>query len=729
LPRWRPFFATLALLALIAPPAAQGQDADFMGREFDGGQPVVLIADRIERDDERGITTATGNVELAQGGRVIVADSITYNERDNTVFASGNVTMREPSGDVLFADYVEFRDDLREGVIREFRALLSDGAKIAANGARRTGGNRTVMSRVVYSPCELCPEDPERAPLWQIKAKEVVHDQVAHDIAYYDAWLEFFGMPLVYTPYFEHADPTVKRRTGLLSPTYGSTTALGYTLTTPYYIVLEPWRDLTISPTFTTNEGGILALEYRELTETGYYRFEGSVTRPETQDPQFGTTLGDEVIRGHIRGEGEFAIDDIWRAGFLLERASDGTYLARYNVPELSNRRTLVTRPYVEGFDDRDHARMTGFYFQGLDEDDVQSRIPFVMPLVDVNLVGEPGRYGSFFTFDANGMALNRRDGADSRRLSAIGGWHLPFISDTGEVYKLSATLRGDVYNVGNVVDPDDASIVEDGFAGRIVPEFSLEWRYPLIARSGTVRTLLEPIVQAIASPYGGNPESIPNEDSQDLEFDDTNLFSSNRFTGLDRIEVGPRVNYGFRLGFYGAGGGRTTVLIGQSYHVYEDDALTSQSGLDSNFSDYVGRILISPAPYLDLGYRFQLDAEDFSPRRTELDVAGGPDFLRLSLSYLQIEEQTSEQNVTTFESREEVLAGASLRLTPLWRLTASARRDLTDGGRWVNYGGALTYEDECFLASLGAARSFTQTRDVEEDTSVVFRVILKGVS
>ena len=104
MPRWRPFFATLALLALIAPPAARGQDADFMGREFDSGQPVVLIADRIERDDERGVTTATGNVELAQGGRVIVADSITYNERDNTVFASGNVTMREPSGDVLFAE-------------------------------------------------------------------------------------------------------------------------------------------------------------------------------------------------------------------------------------------------------------------------------------------------------------------------------------------------------------------------------------------------------------------------------------------------------------------------------------------------------------------------------------------------------------------------------------------------------------------------------------------------
>ena len=729
MPRWRQLIATLGLLGLLAPTAVGAQESEFLGRQIDTGQPVVLIADQVDRDDELGITVATGNVELAQGDRLIVADAITYNERDNVVSASGNVTMIEPTGEVFFADYVELEDDLREGVISEFRALLTDGARIAANGARRTGGNRTVMSRVVYSPCDLCPVDPERAPLWQIKANKVVHDQVAHDIAYYDAWLEVFGVPVLYTPYFQHADPTVERRTGFLAPIYGNTTVLGYTLTTPYYITLEPWRDLTIVPTFTTEESVILGLQYRELTETGGYQFDGSITRPDTQNPAFGTTFGDEVIRGHIDGEGRFQLNSIWRAGFEIERASDATYLARYDIPELSSRRFLITSPYVEGFKDQDYAGATGYYFQGLDEGDVQSRIPFVLPLVDVNLVSDRGKYGGFFTFDANGMVLNRRDGADSRRISLSGGWHLPYVSDSGEVYKLSTTLRGDIYFVSNVVDPDDPNLIEDGVTGRIVPELSLEWRYPWIARNGTVRTLIEPIIQAIASPYGGNPEKIPNEDSQDLEFDDTNLFSTDRFTGLDRIEVGPRVNYGFRLGFYGLGGGRTTALFGQSFRVKEDDALPRQSGLQQNFSDYVGRIIISPGPYLDLGYRFQIDAQDLSFRRTELDAAGGPSFLRMSVSYLQVEEQTSEDNVTSFVEREEVLAGATLRLTPYWRLQADARRDLTGDGRWVSFGAAVTYEDECILASLGASRSFTRTRDVEEDTSVVFRILFKGVS
>ncbi len=727
---WRALIATLGLFATSAVATAiDAAEPDLPGKALDVDQPVVLMADRMERDDELGITTAAGNVEFAQGPRLVIADTITYNERDNVVSASGNVTLLEPSGDVIFADYAELKDDLREGVISQFRARLTDGARMAANGARRSGGNRTVMTGAVYSPCELCPTDRERAPLWQVKAETVVHDEVSHDIAYYDAWLEMFGVPVLYTPYFEHADPTVKRRTGFLAPTYGNSSTLGNTLTTPYYIVIEPWRDLTIEPTITTNEGAILGLQYRELTTNGGYQLSGSITRPPTQDPQFGTEVGDEVLRGHIAGNGDFQIDPVWTAGFQLERASDQTYLNRYSVPKLNGRRTLATRPYVEGIDDRNYAAATGYYFQGLDEGDSQSRIPFVLPLIDVNLVGETGRLGDFLTLDANGLILNRLDGADSRRLSVTGGWHLPFISEGGHVYELGASLRGDLYHVDNVPDPDDSRIVEEGITGRFVPSVSLEWRYPLIARYDEVRVVVEPIIQAIASPYGGNPESIPNEDSEDLEFDDTNVFSSNRFTGLDRIEVGPRVNYGMRFGAYGTGGTRTTMLLGQTARVKEDDALTRQSGLDRNLSDYVGRFYFSPGPYFDLGYRFRLDSEDLSVRRSELDLAGGPDFLRLSVSYLQIAEQTSEENATSFANREELLASATLKLTQYWRLEAGTRRDLTGDGRPLSANGSVTYEDECFIAALLASQSYTQTRDVERDTSFVFRIIFKGIS
>lgn len=693
------------------------------------GEPVLLSADRIDRDNETGLVKASGNVELSQADRIVIADIITYSERENLVTASGNVTMLEPSGNVVFADYVELKDDLKDATIEAFKAKLTDGARIAAAGAERTNGNRTTMRKVVYSRCDLCPVDPERAPLWQLKAKEVVHDEVTHDIAYYDAWLEFFGVPTLYTPYFQHADPTVKRRSGFLTPIVGNSSTLGYTLTTPYYLVLEPWRDLTIEPTMTSLEGPVLGFQYRELTTLGGLEFSGSITRPETQDENFGTRFGDEIIRGHIVGNADFQLDPVWHTGFQLERSSDDTYLARYRVRGLSTRRTLVTRPFVEGLDERDYYGATAYYFQSLDEFDSESEVPVVLPLVDVNLVSEPNRDGSFYTFDANGMALFREEGARSRRLSVAGGWHLPYVTDSGNVFKLSASVRGDLYHVDDVSDPDDAAIVKDGLTGRFVPEASLEWRYPMMAHYDDYRITVEPIVQGILSPVGLNPDKIPNEDSQDLELTDTNLFSDNRFSGLDRVEEGPRLNYGVKLGIYGEGSERATALFGQTLRVKEDDSLVAGSGLNKFNSDYVGRLLISPGPYLDLAYRFRLDGDDLRPLRTEVDAIGGPNFLRLSLTYLKVEGRALAEDPTAFVTREEIIAAGILKLTDYWSIQAGTRRDLTDGGRTLSIDGALTYEDECFLASLRAGRRFTESRDVEAETSITFSLLLKGIS
>ena len=70
----------------------------------------------------------------------------------------------------------------------------------------------------------------------KIKAFEIVHNKSEKNIEYRDAFMEFLGIPVFYTPYFFHPDPTVKRRTGLLVPKYSSNNILGVRLETPYYI-------------------------------------------------------------------------------------------------------------------------------------------------------------------------------------------------------------------------------------------------------------------------------------------------------------------------------------------------------------------------------------------------------------------------------------------------------------------------------------------------------------
>jgi LPS-assembly protein len=165
------FIAALLLAALLGPPAA-AQNSPGTSQQIlpNSKEPVLLSADEISYNEDLGIVVATGSVEISQGSRVLLADRVTYSERENTVSAIGHVSLLEPSGDVVFAEYMELTDDMKNGVVRDLRILMTDNSRIAAAGGRLQGGERTEMRKAVFSPCELCEDDPEAPPLWQLKA-------------------------------------------------------------------------------------------------------------------------------------------------------------------------------------------------------------------------------------------------------------------------------------------------------------------------------------------------------------------------------------------------------------------------------------------------------------------------------------------------------------------------------------------------------------------------------
>jgi len=127
--------------------------------------PALITADELSYDETNGMVIATGNVEISQSGRVLLADRVTYNINTDVVTAEGGVTLIEPTGETVTADFVNLTGDLKEGFVRDIRVLLADNTRIAAASGTRSGGNRTEFRKGVFSPCELCRKDPTRAPL------------------------------------------------------------------------------------------------------------------------------------------------------------------------------------------------------------------------------------------------------------------------------------------------------------------------------------------------------------------------------------------------------------------------------------------------------------------------------------------------------------------------------------------------------------------------------------
>jgi LPS-assembly protein len=681
----------------------------------DRNRPALLLADELVYDEELGVVVATGNVEISQGDRVLLADSVTYNENTNTVTASGNVSIIEPTGDVFFGDFVELTDDLREGAIQSIRLLLHDGSRMAAASAIRTGGNRTLLNRAVFSPCDLCEEDRMRAPLWQIKAVRVVHDQETKRIEYQDAWLEISGIPVFYTPYFSHPDPTVERQSGFLAPSFGASDDLGLVVQPAYYWAIASNEDITFTPIVTTKQSIVAMGEYRRRVSNGIFNVALSATIADREDEEGGmTVIKEDQFRGHIDAFGRFDLTRNWRWGFDVQRATDKTYMRLY---DLSTERSLTSRAFAEGFYGRSYAAINAYAFQGTRDFDDNAEAPIVAPLVELHHITEPGVSGGYYTFDAGLMSLNRIDGRDSQRLSVAGAWTLPYTGPMGDIYRFTASLRGDGYWVNQVDpnsdDPDPSGPTVDGFEGRIFPQLAFQWSLPLVRHVGDSHEVLEPIFSLIASPGGGNTGHIPNEDSQDFEFDETHLFDPDRFTGLDRVDSGQRIDYGLKWTSLDNDGASLSVFFGQSIRLGGGSPFSAGSGLRNDFSDVVGRIQVSPLEYLDLIYRFRIDASDMIFERTEIGFVAGPPEFNLAGSYTYIDGSGND-----FGDREELTGTLSSRLSETWSAFLVSRYDI-DASSFLTYGGGLTYEDECLLVRFSAIHN--QYSDDEIDPSTDF--------
>jgi LPS-assembly protein len=701
--RFAKAFAAL-LLAGVSLSAVQAAEP-----RIEEGVPLLFTADEVSYDRDHGVITARGNVEISQDQQVLRADTVTYNQRQDVLSATGNVSILDPTGDVAFAEYVELTGDLKQGIIRDFRAILSDTSRIAANGARRTNGNITTMTKAVYSPCDLCVDEPSKPPLWQVKAAEVVHNQEKKTVEYKDAWLEVAGWPVIYTPYLSHPDPTVRRQSGFLAPSFGGSSNLGFTVQQPYFWAISPSSDATFTPRYSDKEGPILGGEYRRRGFNSIFNGNASVTQDSNDE-----------TRGHIKAKGIYGLDDTWRLGIDANRSTDDTYLRRYGYGDEND--TLTSRFYAEGFRAGNYASASSYAFQGLRQTDQPGQTPVVAPYLVYSHFGDLDHYGGRTTMDSNVVALTRSDGTDTRRISTVGAWHRPFTADSGDLLTLTTAVRGQGYSVHRLVRPGEEEF--SGTSGRLVPEAAVDWSHPFIRQEGSVAQVFEPLGQFVVSPYGGNPSTIPNEDSRDFEFDDTNLFSMDRFAGVDRVEGGPRVNYGMRWGVLGENGGSTTVLVGQSYRVKSDDTFPEGSGLEDHFSDYVGRVNVQPLgdAYWNLVYRGRWDKNNLENRRSELGTVIGPRTLNFSVDYLMFDRQEGSE----FPGREELRTGVSAQLTRYWRSQVSVVQDLDDNGGLRSLQMALTYEDECFAITTRAGRSFYEDRDLKPDDSIVVQLVFK---
>lgn len=671
---------------------------------------IYFSADELQSESKANLVTASGNVEIIREDLTLRADKVSYDKNNDHISAQGNVILVEKNGNVVFADKINLKEHMQDADVENIKVVLLDKTRMAAQSFHKKADNRKVLRKAVYTPCNVCRTE---APLWQIKAGKVIHNPEDKNIEYQNAFLEIKDVPVLYTPYFSHPDPSVKHRSGFLFPRFMSNNYLGASIQPQYFWDISPQENMIFNPILSTEKG----IVYSGIFNKYFYRGELNASGTFLQDRD-----DDNKNRGNLFLYGRYELNDYWVADTDINYASDHSYLKDMSLPKKDDS-WLTSRLRFQAFDYRNYASVESYYYDMLSYNLQKSNRPYILPIMGYENYSAPDRYGAYTKTVLNAASVYHKEDDSTQRLTMINSWNLPYTSPYGEKYKLSASLKSDLYYIDRYLNPENE--VYSGTTARIFPQIGLEWRLPFIKNTTNTSQILEPIIVAAVAPNQNNqPDKIPNEDSQDIELTDVNIFDLDRYSGYDRNDTGSRVSYGLNWSAYDKKWGRTAFLLAQTYEFNQEDNLLNQANETSHLSDYIGRVYAAPSNYFNMNYRFKIDKDDFKVNYSELSASAGSDVLRLYTSYIFFPEA---DNTSLLDSsrRQEIYLSLQSKITRNWSAQIFTREDLVNK-KAISHGGGITYEDECAKFSFSAEKEYSEDPSADNDITFYFSFFLK---
>ncbi|MFN3578514.1 MAG: LPS-assembly protein LptD, partial [Tabrizicola sp.] len=662
---------------------------------------ATLVSDNLQITGDTRLI-ADGNVEVFFKGRRLKASRIVFDQATDRLEISGPIVLTEEDGSVLIlASQADLAADLSEGILSSARLVLNQQLQLAANSMVRVSGRFTALQTVAASSCKVCEGDP--TPLWEIRARRVVHDELGRQIYFDRAQFRLAGVPVFYIPRLRMPDPTLKRATGFLMPGIRTTSDLGTGIKLPYFIVLGKSADLTLTPYLTARKSQTLGLRYRQAFAKGLLEATASVTRDQLRPGE---------TRGYLRLQGEFSLPK----GFLLtfdgQTVSDPAYMLDYG---LGNADRLDSRIEARRTRRNEHIAARIISFQTLREDETDSAIPSVVADFTFHrrfslgpLGGEGGlrlqthnQYRSSSSPTDGPDSDDIPDGRDIGRISARIDWRRSFVLPAGIEASVLGEVTADAYTITNDAVYAGSSTRTHGAAG-------VELRWPWVKAGANGAThVIEPVVQVLYASKAA--DAIPNEDSVLVEFDEASLFALDRFPGSDEVERGARANIGIGWTRHDPAGWSMGVTLGRVIREADLGQFGPGSGLSGMRSDWLAVANFTLADGLALTGRLVMDdAFDVTKAEARLALNGPKTALSTSLIWAvadPLENRPEPTREITFDARR--------RMSPNWTANFSGRYDfVADRGTVAGMG--LGFQNECVRLDVSLSRRFTSSTSVK---------------
>ncbi len=667
-------------------------------------EKIALLADRVTFDPRTGKLSATGNVEMYFSKGVLRTNEVVFYQKDNRIEISEPLVLNSQQELTLAAASAIFDLNLENGLIKGAQVLLQEQLQFASAEYQRTEGRFNVFNKAVASSCYIC--DKNETPFWQIRAKRIIHDEDRKRIYFEEARLEFLGFPIFYAPRLRVPDPSEDRATGFLVPQFSTSNTLGYGLEVPFFITLGEHADLTLTPFISSKESAYLEARYRRALRNGDITVGGAIA---LADP-----LSQTNFRGFVAADGQFRLRNDYRLSFGVEIASDDTFRKQYGFGDEDRLSSFID---LNRTTNASYFSIGASRIQSLRSNEIDEEIPVVLPEVYYRKRLDDTLFGGTISYQMNSVTLLREKNNEFVRVGGGVNWRRNWQSDAGFIGSYYAAATGNLYSTHNHLDY--GSITETEF----VPLAATDISWPLARQVGSVTHVIEPMAQLVWSPDRSG--SAINEDSDQVEFEQANLFSYNRFPGFDKTESGLRLNLGVAYRRYNTAGWSYGMTLGRVFRAKDLGQFdeTNTSGLSGRQSDYASSFFLTFPDKFDVINRSLFD-DDFNISKNETQVSYSSGKWDATATYVWLEEDVI---LNESDKQHEIHLDLDYLRNENWTYSVDWRQNLNSGEAIEGELG-VRYKNECVDINFSLSLEFAASGIAEPKREFGLTVALAGL-
>ena len=642
---------------------------------------IIINADEILILDNGNKIKASGDIKIKTSEFDSTSDNSTYNKELNQIKSSGNIIIKDNLNNYYYFDYLTTDKNFETALGSNVKVRTSDNARIVGKSFSRQKSNFNQINNASYTPCLTENYLIKNCPGWKLDAKKVIHDTEKKTIYYENTVLSILNIPILYTPFFSHPDPSVKKKSGILMPIITSDNTLGTTLSVPLFYNIANNYDVTITPTIQTKADDYYSLNYRHLTENHMFNLESSISSNESNTG----TKNHIFIDGNVKNPyGKFE--------YKIQTSNNDTYLRKNQINDLTILRSGLsfTKEMQNSYlDFKSHS------YKHLNNIPNQ-KWEYIYPSINYNVYN----YNDPFlnkNWEVKNAFLNYRD-IDKNYKQEISS---EIISNNTIVLK-NVGLRFENVLQNRVIYYNDTE--NDFNQVRVFPQLSSKISFPLIKNDSKKSQILEPVLMPIIAPY--------NNYRNDQNVSNSNIFSLNRETSLSQWESGPRLNYGLNwLVSYDDLAINTNV--GQSLKLNKESNESKEEK-----SDYFITNIIDFKSFGYIKTDLTIDSENIYLKDNNINTSINIGNIKFGFDY----DYESNNRIKT---SEQISIGTKVNLRKDTNFIASIRKNLITEKSIGNAVG-LHYENDCLAINFDYFKDFTAVGDIKDSHGFSFTITLK---